>query len=321
MMMPGNIIVSASVEDAVGAHLSRHWEAGASIADLLTLGDVTAGFGIDTLSMADIARLSGGWQLSLSSIPQLAALPLYGVVEMLPQLSDLAVRDVPVIADVLLLHGIDSSLFSSVGQVLQNPQLAQIPLGALDLTVYDVAALPGIQGVPLNHLPGWQNLPLSHVRGLIDIPFTRMPGGALFTARGAAIADVMLSDVEQVAAHTVSGGDQVGFRVPCQGRCAHIELGPPYQGLAWVSGLSQQVRGGFGFLSTLNGGLEPTGRHPFGPAFKVVVGAIDEATGTAQTALYFRVCVKTWFVHSCSPYFIGPVPWIPIREGDWLILG
>jgi hypothetical protein len=59
------------------------------------------------------------------------------------------------------------------------------------------------------------------------------------------------------------------------------------EGTQWVSGKYQQVKGGRGALAAANGGLEPTGRHPFGNAFKVAVLDTDEATGTAETGLYF----------------------------------
>jgi len=57
-------------------------------------------------------------------------------------------------------------------------------------------------------------------------------------------------------------------------------------------------------------------------AFKVTVLETDEATGTAETGLYFRMCVRNLFVDlGCTPYFIGPIPWLPIQEEGMLFLG
>lgn len=126
--------------------------------------------------------------------------------------------------------------------------------------------------------------------------------------------DVVFSNAEGSVNHSISGSYQEGFNVPCIRNCAHIELGAPYTGAQWISGLSQQVRGGYGVLGTLNNGLEPTGRHPFGPAFKVVLLNTDEATGTATMGLYFRTCINSPVDLGCSPYFMGPLPFMTITE-------
>lgn len=131
---------------------------------------------------------------------------------------------------------------------------------------------------------------------------------------GVALTDIFFGNAEGGLRRTISGSYEQGFAVPCQQSCAHIELGAPYAGYQWVSGLSQQVRGGHGALGSVNNGLEPTGRHPFGAGFKVVVLEVDEALGTAETGLYFRACVKEPIDLGCTPYFIGPVPWLTLRE-------
>ena len=78
------------------------------------------------------------------------------------------------------------------------------------------------------------------------------------------------------------------------------------------------MKGGHGALGALNGGREPTGRHPFGSAFKVVVWEPDETADTVSTALFFRVCGK--FV-GCSPYFIGPLPFFSYQRDDMIFVG
>ena len=126
--------------------------------------------------------------------------------------------------------------------------------------------------------------------------------------------DIVFGPAEGGLTRTISGSYQEGFNVPCASNCSHIELAAPYLGAQWVSGLSQQVRGGYGVLGSLNNGVEPTGRHPFGPAFKVVLLETDEASGTANLGLYFRTCINSPIDLGCSPYFIGPLPFMSIRE-------
>ncbi|MEL6321703.1 MAG: hypothetical protein AAFQ57_13805 [Cyanobacteria bacterium J06626_14] len=96
-------------------------------------------------------------------------------------------------------------------------------------------------------------------------------------------------------------------------------------GKRWIKGGTgegaQMVDGGFGALKVLNGGREPTGRHPFGNAFKVVLTDTDEPTGTATFGLYFRVCKRGVIDLGCSPYFLGPLPFLPSQEKGMVLIG
>ncbi|MEO0853220.1 MAG: hypothetical protein AAFY15_06920, partial [Cyanobacteria bacterium J06648_11] len=136
--------------------------------------------------------------------------------------------------------------------------------------------------------------------------------------------DLPLGDLDAYVGNTFSGSDQDGFAVPCdRPGCAHVEFAtqPTVHGKRWIWG-EQEVNGGYGWpLGELNGGKEPTGRHPVSSAFKVVLEEVDEAAGTAQFGTYFRICIRTWFIDTCSPYFIGPFPWFRHREKDWVLLG
>ncbi|MEM9566669.1 MAG: M23 family metallopeptidase [Cyanobacteria bacterium P01_E01_bin.34] len=136
--------------------------------------------------------------------------------------------------------------------------------------------------------------------------------------------DLPLGEREGYLGNTISGSDQEGFSVPCvQMGCAHIEFStqPVVHGKRWIWG-EQEVEGGYGWpLGELNGGMEPTGRHPITDDFKVVLLEVSEQGSSAQFGIYFRVCIKTLFIDSCSPYFIGPFPWFGYREGDWILIG
>jgi hypothetical protein len=82
------------------------------------------------------------------------------------------------------------------------------------------------------------------------------------------------------------------------------------------------VKGGKGILGSVNGGKEPTGRHPFGDAFKVAVWDVSEVDGMISQALFFRVCMRNNFVDlGCTPYFIGPVPFMTYKEKEPIFLG
>jgi hypothetical protein len=152
-----------------------------------------------------------------------------------------------------------------------------------------------------------------------------MPNPLSFTGAIGQI-DIVFGPAETQRQQTVSGSYTKGFQVPCEQDCSHIELTglPELQGKQWISGQFQSVEGGEGVLAAVNGGQEPTGRHPFGEAFKVVVWDVDESNGTVSTALFFRMCQRGgWFTPDlgCTPYFIGPVPFLTYRETEFLLLG
>jgi hypothetical protein len=69
------------------------------------------------------------------------------------------------------------------------------------------------------------------------------------------------------------------------------------------------------------GGKEPTGRHPFGDVFKVAIWDTDESAGTVTTGLFFRVCYRGIPDLGCTPYFIGPVPFLSFRETEPMLVG
>jgi hypothetical protein len=159
--------------------------------------------------------------------------------------------------------------------------------------------------------------------------------------------DMIYGQLENNRSRTVSGSYEEGFNVPCSAdgefRCPYLELDDlensgsdirlPTEGLQWIAGRDPNtanicpeypwgVVGGHGVLGEVNCGKEPTGRHPFGKVFKVSVWNTDEVTERADTAIFFRICVKTAFVDlGCTPYFIGPVPWFSHGRDDWVLLG
>ncbi|MDX2232275.1 MAG: hypothetical protein NW220_21750 [Leptolyngbyaceae cyanobacterium bins.349] len=140
---------------------------------------------------------------------------------------------------------------------------------------------------------------------------------------------------------SITGSDKVGFNYNCNQAkgCDYLELNAPgysgFDGMSDPSGLhgarwirggkddgEQMVPGGKGILGKLNDGMEPTGRLSFGRAFKVVLIDTDESTGTGRFGLYFRVCIKKAFVDlGCTPYFIGPIPWLMTHEKGLVFVG
>jgi hypothetical protein len=193
-------------------------------------------------------------------------------------LADLALGDVAPLYDLVEqeLGGAMASTLSdsALGELIDDGLLANLPLDALNLAEYSLNSIPGLLDAPLNQFARWGETLIGEIPGLADLPFADF-----FTDLGTlgpfALVDIVFGDKEARRLNTVTGSDVVGFDYPCnQNNCALIELAGPdwlgatfLHGKQWISGNSQWVPGGSGCLA----GEEPTGRHPFGEGFKVVL--------------------------------------------------
>lgn len=349
-------------EDATGQldySLSRSWQAGDSALDVLKLGDIQDAFALGDFRLGDAVQL-GGFDpstLSLSNfsfladenvadlVNQIPAIGSFSISEVRP-LYDLITQRIPNVAQTLSQMG-NFRVWSeqSVATLARLPEIANLSLNNLDLSQYSLAQLPGLEQATLSSIRNWKNLKLAQIPGLGSVPFTAFfnPGQFLGLV---AIHDVTYGgDTEHKESrstptkHSITGSYEVGFNYKCAqaSGCDYLELSSPaslgaagdpigLHGARWIRGGSgageQMVDGGHGVLGALNGGQEPTGRHPFGKAFKVVLTNTDESTGIGRFGLYFRACHQTAFVDlGCTPYFIGPVPWFPTHEKGIVLVG
>jgi hypothetical protein len=226
-----------------------------------------------------------------------------------------------------------------ISQLLRsNPQGANTPLGKLDLSKYSINSVPGLTSTPLGKFQTWQQAYINQVPGLNQVPFDKMPQPINSGVGVVGIASVVLGTSERgdprvgnnyfISGSVVRGDKTVPTACPAGQECSYMEMGDfaPSQvrlyGKRWASGSSQQVKGGYGFLAAVNGGKEPTGRLVYGNAFKVILTGVNESKGTADFGLNFRICVRPPFMaKTCTPYFIGPIPWIPVNENNLVVVG
>ncbi|MCG6138318.1 MAG: hypothetical protein MET45_27465 [Nostoc sp. LLA-1] len=301
---------------------TRTWQAGQSIAEFLELGDFEeSDFKLERLMLLQV---NPNWKnLKLADFDLLTWQTLPDLSNAILGLKNRNAATIPPIRDFLQKLGISPN--QTIAQVLNNPQLKDVPLAKhINLNQYNIGSIPNIHNTPIEKFKDWQDSLIDGVPGLTDLPWNKLPN--LPTANTAFIGkvDVVLRDIEANRVRSISGSYQEGFNVPCrQNNCAHAEMAGVGKttGVQWISGKYQQVRGGFGVLGSLNGVKEPTGRHPFGSGFKQVIWDINEPEGSMTTAMFFRVCKRIAFVRTCSPYFIGPVPFINYREKDPIIFG
>jgi murein DD-endopeptidase MepM/ murein hydrolase activator NlpD len=333
ILSDGGFDAPADVNQMLGYDFSRTWQAGDRADTYLKLGDFQNSLYLQVFNLYTISQISGfdPSQVALSSLELASWQTIDDLVTAIPGLGNYQVKDVAPIAALLkdkvpLTPGWnpDADNISTIVDVLNtNPDLGKLSLGELDnLGEFSLTDIPDLSNVPLQNFSDWGNSAIAGVPGLSDVPLDQMPN-PLDVFGLIATIDVVYGTAESDRTNTISGSQQAGFKVACQTNCAYAELtgDSSVHGKQWISGQYQEVEGGFGVLKVANGGKEPTGRHPFGNAFKVAVWDTDESTGSVSTALFFRVCYRGIPDLGCTPYFLGPVPFLSYHEKDPMFIG
>ena len=355
----GTVQVPSQTIEQLGYDPSRSWQAGASIGDVLMLGDTQDTFGLQAFSLDNVAqlgRLNLG-DLSLSNFPLIGQQTIATFVDAVPTLKNFQLGQVKPLSDLvnqnlarLALKDLNLNDWgaTSLSAIASHEVLGQLPLSELPLDRYSFSQIPGLDQAPLSNFKAWQTAVINGIPGLSQVAFSQFPINPFQMLGAVAIHDVTYGgershkeSIQNPTKFSITGSDKVGFHYNCaQARgCDYIELNSPgysgsgalsdpgqLHGARWIRGGKeageQMVPGGRGVLGRLNDGMEPTGRLAFGKAFKVVLTDTDEATGTGRFGLYFRVCIKKAFVDlGCTPYFIGPVPWLSTQEKSFVFVG
>ncbi|BAZ08857.1 hypothetical protein NIES4071_06630 [Calothrix sp. NIES-4071] len=287
--------------------IDRKWRQGDTPDKYLTLGDIDEALRPDLLSLNTIAQTLNYPDLdtfSLDSFPKTGQQTLQELIDAVPDFESQSAAQVPPIAKLLQTKSPQTNLNSPLREIVaQSSALGKLKLNQIDLSPYTVADIPGIETVQLSNFTGWQNSLIKDVPLLNSLSLASFPIKLAESGNTVARIDFIWGQAEKRRQRTVSGSDVAGFAVPCSGQsCPYIELDDlensgrnirgEFEGRSWISGKYQKVSGGWGCLKAVNGGKEPTGRLPFGSAFKVVVMEPDEKTDTVDTALFFRF--KIW---------------------------
>ncbi len=324
----GSFQAPPGVTDKLGYDPSRAWNTGQTPDTFMMLGDFQDSFRLQKFSLIDIAQIVDLdlQKLNLESFGVIKFQTLDSLVKAIPNLKEISVSSVKPIADLL-----DQKLSTSfntnqtIGNLLQeSPHLGKLSLASLNLKSYKLDSIPAISATPIGAFERWQVAYVDEIPGLANVPFSQFPNPINPVGTEVGIVDIAFGTDEQKRNRTISGSDIEGFAVPCAQDCAHTELSgsPAVNGKAWVSGKYQLAKGGKGILGSVNGGKEPTGRQPFGDTFKVAIWDVSEVDGMISQALFFRVCMRNNFVDlGCTPYFIGPVPFMTYREKEPIFLG
>ncbi|BAT56999.1 unknown protein (plasmid) [Nostoc sp. NIES-3756] len=336
---PGYLNVSPEIAAKLGYNPSRSWSAGQNIDSVVMLGDVDEAFAQSEFTLDDIFS-RGFSQNSLTTLKDFGLIKwqtIGSLVKAIPNLKNLNVERIKPIQDLLRSKGIFTG--ATLGQVLYSyPQANKFSLSQLDLSKYSLNSIPKLTKTKISKFLNWQQSFINQVPGLNKVPFDKMPQPINSGLDVVGIASVVLGKSERgdsrarenyfVSGKVTRANKTVVVACGVGQECPYLELGDVagsqgnLYGKRWASGSSQQVDGGFGILQRVNGGKEPTGRLVYGSGFKVVLTGVNESTGTANFGLFFRICMNFFLGgKSCTPYFIGPVPWVPVKENDLVILG
>lgn len=316
----------------LGYDPSRVWGELANVADVIKLGDIEDALGVGQFSLSEIADIT---HLDLKKVA-LSAFEIAGrqtindLVKAIPDLGELDVSQVKPIADLVAKVG-GGAWDKKISTIAQNQALAALPIGKyLDLSKYSLNSIPGLVNTPLQSFKAWQQSSIAGVvgkLGLASVPLSSFPTPILNGVIQVGKVDLVWGNAEhsdgKVPNLFISGAvkdiSDTTTPVPCSpGKpCPYIELTnaiSPIQSLhgkRWVVGGNKgmKVKEGYGPLAKLNNGWGAAGITVFGANFgKIALTNTDESKGSAQFSLYLRACAKTFLGKSCSPYFIGPIP-------------
>jgi hypothetical protein len=325
---PGSFQAPANVKDKLGYDPSRSWNVGQKPDSFTMLGDFQDSFKLQEFALTDISQIVNRdlQKTSLDNFGIMKFQTLDSLVKAIPELKEFPISEIKPVLD-LLSQNLSSSFDSNQtldNLLKQSPHLGKLSFESLDLKSYNLSSIPNLTATAIASFDKWQGVYISEIPGLNEVPFSQFPNPINAVGTSVGIVDVAFATDEQKRERTISGSNKEGFAVPCDKDCAHTELSgsPAVNGKAWISGKYQLVKGGKGILGSINGGKEPTGRNPFGDAFKVAVWDVSEVDGMISQSLFFRVCMQNNFVDlGCTPYFIGPVPFMTYREKEPIFLG
>ncbi|MBG1263162.1 hypothetical protein [Nostoc commune] len=338
VQQPGYLSIPQNLISLFGYDPSRDWSAGQKVDSVVMLGDADDAFKMSSLSLKSISSIApSNNKLTLKDFGLMQWQTPASLVKAIPSLGNLSIRQVPPIAALLSRNGVLSG--GNISQILRsNPQAANLPLGKLDLSKYSLNSIPGLTSTSLGKFKSWQQSYINQVPGLNQVPFDKMPQPINSGVGVVGIASVVLGTSERgdtyvgnnyfISGSVVRGDKTVPTACAALKECSYLEMGDfsgsegALYGKRWASGSSQHVFGGYGFLAAVNSGKEPTGRLVYGSGFKVALTGVNESFGTADFGLFFRICVRPPFMQkTCTPYFIGPVPWLGVKENGLVIVG
>jgi hypothetical protein len=164
-----------------GETYSRQWNAGDSLGDILTLGDV-APLGGQSFSLGQVGALTGtdATSVPLSDYALVTeGQTLQNLSDIVPYLGDFKVEEVAPVQQLLSEQtGQLDFGDETISQVLAgNPGLADIKLSDTALGRFQVGDLPNVDTTQIGRFENWDTATINDVPGLEDVPLSGFPQG------------------------------------------------------------------------------------------------------------------------------------------------
>ncbi|MEM9946143.1 MAG: M23 family metallopeptidase [Cyanobacteria bacterium P01_D01_bin.36] len=312
----------------LGYDPSRVWQAGERPSDVIQLGDIDTGLGVEMFTLEQIAAEAGFSldDISINNLEFLAGLTVDEFLNDVPFLGDWPLAEL----DTIFRDFGVPNIFGATGTINETlktlPELAD--LSALEVFgELPVTAIPNLSMAQLLDFEGIGNAVISDVPGLGNIPLGAFPN-PLTVLNAFGKQDIAFGPKEysgtKPTPDPVSGGTngtKTWQPIACSGGCAHIELTQEgWKGAQWMS-KDHRVKDGYGLLGSLFGEAGAY-RLPFGNTFALQVTDTDEKTGTAEWGIAFRVCAKGLFFDlGCTAYFLEVPLGIETKETDIILTG
>ena len=319
--------IGTEFNELVDRDISRQFNSGDNIDDVLQLGDLEASLAPQEFTLNDIndrlTEPNNFSTLPLSEFSLVEEQTLSNLVEAVSGLGQEQAADIEPINALLEQNNISAN--ADLNTLVEDRAIANLKLGSIDLNNFSINSIPNLTATELANFDNFEQSLISEVPGLSEVPLGNFPNGIPLAGTFIARIDFVWGRAESRRNRTISGSYLEGFQVPCDSNCEYLELDDlenigsaiqlPFEGKQWIAGREHWVQGGSG----CGIGLEPTGIHPFGPTFKLVLWRTDETTDTAEIVMFFNIklpCGET-------PYFIGPIPFPLgfVRVNDYIFIG
>jgi len=309
---------------------SRNWKKGQTPDQFLKLEDINSSLFPNLLNLNNIMEATQDFSLintSLSKFPLVTVQSLDYLSTIVPGLGKTKVKNIPPIQEllksVLKENTTDVENLPLERVIAISPNIGTLALNTIDLSNYPIALIKNLEFVELGKFKNWEKAYINQIPGLNKLPLGKYPVPLSLQGEVTAKIKFLWGKQKSSPKEAISGSYKVGFQYNCDESCSNIELTAikskaerRKENAAWIEG-EQKVAGGNGCLAKVNNGEEPTGRHPFGSLFKVVVDKIDDTEDVIHTALYFR------FINWCgaTPYVVGPIAFQDYGVDSIIFLG
>ena len=218
--------VPTEFNELVGRDISREFQAGDNVEDVLQIGDLEASLAPQEFTLNDIndrLQVPNDFStLSLSEFPLIEGQTLENLVEAVPGLGQEQAKDIePINA---LLEQEEISTDEELDTLIEDQSIADLELDSIDLENFSVDSIPNLTDTELENFENYEQSVISEVPGLSEVPLGNFPNGIPLNGTFIARIDLIWGGAESRRSRTISGSYVEGFQVRCDSNCEYLEL-------------------------------------------------------------------------------------------------